>query len=159
MFVGDRISNWRPLNCCTKICEVVSKNCITTIFIYICHISHIPWNPENLIQISEKTSKNILVLKIGLFIVEKPRLLRSYLFFNKNVLGMFLNFVSKHRMFLFIWPVYFIWNICFAIALTNFKFILTNELICCCLVMNNKASPVNVHTSKLCSYLSVHECI
>ena len=68
-------------------------------------------------------------------------------------------------MFLFIWPGYFLSNMFYAkifcylliyVIFCNFKFGLTNVV---CLLLNYKASPVNVHTRKLCSYLSVQECI
>ena len=60
------------------------------------------------------------------------------------------NYVFMQKYF-----VIYLFMLFFAIGLTNFKFVLTNEFIYFCLVLNNKASPVNSQTCNFCSYLSV----
>ena len=79
LFVGTRISHWRPLNCSQRnLKSQRTKRLHQNFNKYLPYLSYPLKPPKN--QIRAKNTKKFLVLKIGLSIVGKTRLQRYYLF-------------------------------------------------------------------------------
>ena len=90
------------------------QNCIIGIFIYICDISHITWNPLKFPKsMWKKHQKSFLVPNIGLSVVQQPRLLRSYLLWVRNLALKEISYhykVTTFSLYLFFAPFHLTWE-------------------------------------------------